>query len=231
MEKRYLLKILAVGAHPDDVELGCGASLNLFRNKGHEVYILVLTRGEASGDPKIREKECRLSAKELCVNDIFFANLCDRKITDGYETISEIEKVLEVTKPDLVLAHGHKDWHQDHRNAGRATLSATRNINKVLLFESPAAMRDFIPQVFIDVTSTFDSKLKALESFGSQVSKIYFKGNGAHSKYDEARHFPHVSNAIEGLARYRGFQAGVPFAEAFEVGKFIWDIEKSQNQE
>lgn len=231
-DERYALKILAVGAHPDDVELGCGATLKLFRNKGHEVYILVLTRGEASGNPKIREKECTISAKELSVNDIFFANLSDRKITDGYETISEIEDVLDITKPDLVLTHGIKDGHQDHRNAGRSTLSATRNINKVLLYESPAAMRDFIPQVFIDVTSTFDSKLKALESFGSQVSKIYFKGNEntPHSKYDEARHFPHVSNAIEGLARYRGFQAGVPFAEAFEVGKFVWDIEKSVNK-
>jgi LmbE family N-acetylglucosaminyl deacetylase len=224
------LKILAVGAHPDDVELGCGASLKLFKNKGHEVYILVLTRGEASGDPKIRENECALSSKELCVSNIFFGNLLDRRITDGFETISEIEKVLDMIKPDVVLTHGIKDGHQDHRNAGRATLSATRNINKVLLYESPAAMRDFVPQVFIDVTTTFDSKLKALESFGSQVSKIYFKGNGVQSKYDEGRHFPHVSNAIEGLARYRGFQAGVPLAEAFEVGKFVWDIEKLQNQ-
>jgi LmbE family N-acetylglucosaminyl deacetylase len=224
------LRILAIGAHPDDIELGCGASLKLFRDKGHEVYMLVLTRGEGSGDPKIREEECCLSAKCLNVNQLFFGNLLDRKINEGFETIEEIEKVLRVIKPELVFTHGHKDGHQDHRNTGRATLSATRNINKVLLYESPAAMRDFIPQVFIEVTSTFDSKLTALQSYGSQVSKIYFKGNGSNSQHDESRHFPHVSNAIEGLARYRGFQAGVQFAEAFEVGKFVWDIEKSHNQ-
>jgi LmbE family N-acetylglucosaminyl deacetylase len=222
--------VLAVGAHPDDVELGCGASLKLFKDMGHEVYILVLTRGEASGDPRIREKECELSAKTLCVDKVFFGKLQDTKISDGFETISEIEKVIEVTHPDVIFAHGYKDQHQDHRNASRATMSAARSIGKVLLYESPAALRDFCPQVFVDVTLTFDAKLQALKAFGTQAGKVYFRGNCENPILDESRHFPYVSNAIEGLARYRGFQAGVPLAEAFEVGKFVWEISKKQDQ-
>ena len=218
------LKILAIGAHPDDVELGCGASLKLFKERGHEVYILVLSRGEASGDPKIREKECELSGKALCVDKIFFGKLEDTKISDGFATISEIEKIINITCPDVVFTHGYKDQHQDHRNASRATLSAARNTGKILLYESPAALRDFCPQVFIDVSLTFNAKLYSLEAFGSQATKVYFKGNNGTPIYDEARHFPLISNAIEGLARYRGFQAGVSLAEAFEVGKFIWEI-------
>jgi LmbE family N-acetylglucosaminyl deacetylase len=223
MGKGNSLKILAVGAHPDDIELGCGATLALFKEKGHEIHLLVLTRGEASGDPRAREKECLQSAKTIGTDNVYFGKLQDTKITDGVETIMTIERLVQKINPDIIFAHSHKDGHQDHRNAGMAALSAGRNAKKVLLYESPAALRDFCPQLFVDVTSTFDVKLRALEAFGSQVSKIYFKGN--HSpKVGHAR-IPYVSNASEGLARFRGFQAGVELAEGFEVGKFLLEIE------
>ena len=224
------MRVLAVGAHPDDVELGCGASLKLLKDLGHKVYILVLTKGEASGDPKIRESECELAGRRLCVDKVFFGNLQDTKISDGIETISEIEKVIDATHSDVIFAHGYKDQHQDHRNASRATMSAARNAKKVLLFESPAALRDFTPQVFIDVTLTFNAKLEALEAFGTQATKVYFRGNNEKLNRDESRHFPYVSNAVEGLARYRGFQAGVALAEAFEVGKFVWSISRNDER-
>ncbi len=221
------MNVLAVGAHPDDVELGCGASLKLFKEFGHKVFILVLSKGEASGDSTIRMRECELSGKRLCVDKVFFGNLQDTRIHDNIETILEIEKVINATSAEVILGHGYKDQHQDHRNAGRATMSAARNANKVLLFESPSVLRDFSPQVFIDVSETFDAKLHALEAFGSQATKVYFRGTRKKLVGDESRHFPFVSNAIEGLARYRGFQSGVPLAEAFEVGKFVWSISRN----
>lgn len=220
------MRILAVGAHPDDIELGCGATLALFKKKGHEVYLLILTKGEASGDPSLREKECEQSATTIGADKLFFGNLQDTKITDGVETIMEIERFINQINPDIIFAHSYKDGHQDHRNAGMASLSAARNSKKVLLYESPAALREFCPQLFVDVTSTFDIKLKALEAFGSQVSKVYFKGNNFNH---EGRKVPYVSNAAEGLARFRGFQAGVQLAEAFEVGKFLFEIEDVLN--
>jgi LmbE family N-acetylglucosaminyl deacetylase len=217
------MKVLAVGAHPDDIELGCGATLVLFKRKGHEVYMLVLTKGEASGDSKVREKECRISAKTIGVDKLFFGSLQDTRITDGIETIMAIENVINMVKPDIVFSSSPKDAHQDHRNTGLASLSAARNLKKVFLYESPAALREFCPQVFVDVGSTFDVKLKALEAFGSQANKVYFKGDHLNSK---SSIFPRVSYAAEGLARFRGFQAGVELAEAFEVGKFILEIEE-----
>lgn len=225
------MKVLAVGAHPDDVELGCGGTLALCKKKGHEVHILVLTRGEASGDSEVREAECRKSAEVLCAGRVHFGNIQDTKVTDGVETIMKIENVINKVKPEIVFGHSSKDGHQDHRNAGMATLSAARNSKKILLYESPAALRDFCPQVFVNVTTTFACKLKALKAYGSQYTKAYFKGQPVvrarrRTKTDETRKFPYVSNAVEGLARFRGFQAGVTLAEAFEVGKFILDIEK-----
>ena len=216
--------VLAVGAHPDDIELGCGASLRLLKERGYEVYMLVLSKGEASGSPEIRESECASSAKTLGVDELFFGFLQDTRISDGFETIAQIEKILKETKANVVFTHDFKDGHQDHRNASRATISAARNVDKVLLYESPSAFRDFFPQVFVDVTTTFDIKMKALEAFGTQAKKVYFKGNKVDLAASENRHFPYVSNAVEGLARYRGFQAGVALAEAFEASTFVWNV-------
>lgn len=216
------MRILAIGAHPDDVELGCGASLALFKRKGHDISILVLTKGEASGDPGTRMRECKRSARTICVDNLFWGNVPDTMITDGVETIMKIERIIERIKPDIIFTHSERDGHQDHRNACLASLSAARNSKKILLYESPAALREFCPQVFIDVSSTFDVKLKALKAYGSQASKVFFQGNSNIS--DEGQKFPYVSNAVEGLARFRGFQAGVALAEAFEVGKFLLEI-------
>jgi len=221
--------VLAVGAHPDDIELGCGATLALFKKRGHEIHLLVLTKGEASGNPAARERECLQSARTIGTDNIHFGKLKDTRISDGVETVMEIEGLVKKLKPDLIFGHSPKDGHQDHRNAGMATLSAARNSKKVLLYESPAALRDFCPQLFVDVTPTFEMKLKALEAFGSQISKIYFKGNhsiGDRSPAVGSVRIPYVSNASEGLARFRGFQAGVELAEGFEVGKFLLEIEE-----
>jgi len=214
------MRILAVGAHPDDVEVGCGGTLALYKQKGHEVYILILTHGEASGDPQIREKECELAAKIIGA-EVFFGDLEDTKITDGIETIMAIENAINQLKPDIIFSHSPKDGHQDHRNVGLATLSAARRSKKVLLYESPAALREFCPQVFVDISAIFDSKMKALKAFDSQASKPYFQGV---NMSDESHKFSYILNAVEGLAVYRGFQAGVPLAEAFEVGRFILEI-------
>ena len=227
------MKILAIGAHPDDIELGCGATLALFKEKGHQVYMLILTKGERSGDPKVRVNECKRAARTLGVDKLMFGSLKDTQITDGPETILEIENVINLLKPDIVFAHSFKDGHQDHRNAGMASLSAARYSKKVLLYESPAALREFCPQLFVDVGSTFGIKLRALKAFGSQADKVYFNhngnGNGNHSRMSSSR-LPQASYAAGGLAQFRGYQAGVELAEAFEVGKFLLEIEKNHRK-
>jgi LmbE family N-acetylglucosaminyl deacetylase len=219
------LKLLAVGAHPDDVELGCGGTLALFRKNGHEVYILVLTRGEASGDPETREKECRTAATAIGAHQPFFGNLRDTRITDGIDTIMAIENTIDTVAPDIVFTHSSKDAHQDHRNTHLASLSAARHTRKILLYESPAALREFCPQLFVDIAPTMDLKLKAVAAFNSQASKSYM--NGGLSAKDPCRMCENSSgpsNAMAGLARFRGFQAGLALAEAFEVAKYVLDI-------
>jgi LmbE family N-acetylglucosaminyl deacetylase len=202
--------IMAVGAHPDDVELGCAGTLALHKLKRDKVSLLVLTKGEASGSPEVREDECRRSAGILRVDRLFFAGLPDTKVHDGRETIDAIEKVVDEVKPDIVYAPTFKDTHQDHRNAGYATLSACRRCKIILMYEGASTQREFTPQVFVDVKDTFELKMKMTRVYGSQ-----FSNRGAYTV---------AMKAIEGLAKFRGYQAGVDLAEAFEVGKFIFEI-------
>jgi LmbE family N-acetylglucosaminyl deacetylase len=214
------MKALAIGAHPDDAEIGCGATLALMKKKGHETHILVLTRGEASGDPKTRVRECKNSARILGAK-LSFGKLRDTKITDGIDTIKEIERVIGLVQPDIVFTHSQKDAHQDHRNTHLASMAAARKSKSILLYESPTAFREFEPQVFYDVTATADQKFKALGGFNSQASKVYFE-SALHQTDNSNPKL--VSSAMYGLMKYRGFQAGVPFAEAFEVGRYLIQV-------
>jgi len=203
--------VLAVGAHPDDIELGCSATLALHKAHGDKVYLLVLTKGEASGNIKVRENECRKAAKMLGVDRLFFGGLEDTEVHDGRETIDAIEKIIGEVKPDIVYAPTCKDTHQDHRNTGHAALSAGRRCKMILQYEGASTQRDFVPQVFVDITNTFDLKRKVIRVFGSQL-------NGRRGGYALA------AKAVVGLAQYRGYQAGLDIAEAFEVGKFIFEV-------
>ena len=215
------MRVLAVGAHPDDVEVGCGATLALLKRKGHETYVLVLTKGEASGDPRIRELECIKASKILGVDKLFFGKLKDTRITDGIDTIMEIERIIDKVKPDILFAHSPRDTHQDHRNTGLAALSAGRKLKKILLYESPAALREFCPQIFVDIEPTFNLKLEAVRVFTSQNSKKFYEGL---KQKDESNRAAKIIGAVEGLARFRGFQVGLRLAEAFEAGKYILEI-------
>jgi LmbE family N-acetylglucosaminyl deacetylase len=203
--------VLAVGAHPDDIELGCSGTLARYKANGDKVYLLVLTKGEASGDAKVREAECQKAAKILGADQLFFGGLEDTKIHDGRETVEIIEKVVAEIKPDVIFAPSCKDTHQDHRNAGHATLSAGRRCNMILQYEGASTQRDFVPQVFVDIRDTFGLKKKVISVFGSQL-------NGKRGGYALA------AKAIAGLAQFRGYQAGLDAAEAFEVGKFLFEV-------
>jgi LmbE family N-acetylglucosaminyl deacetylase len=197
--------ILAVGAHPDDIELGAGGTIARHVIEGDSVYFLVLTYGEKGGGIKeIRKSEALESAKILNVKSVIFAEIPDTRVTDGPETISKIEEVIKEIKPDRVYTHSPKDFHQDHRNAALATFSAARRVSEILSYESPFTQPSFTPQLYVEITNTINLKIQALKKFHSQYNKVYLK-----------------IDAIKGLAKFRGHQAGVKYAEAFEVLRMI----------
>ena len=204
-----MVNVLAIGSHPDDIELGCSATLSRLKKEGSNLYLLVLSKGEASGDPKIREKECEKSAELLGVEKLFFGGLRDTRISDGIETIEVIDKVIEKVQPNMIYTHSIKDTHQDHRYAAYASLSAGRRVKKIFMYESPRAFREFVPHVYVEVDDEIKLKSELISLFPSQHSKEWWYIG------------PKTLHAWEGLAAYRGFQAGVQWAEAFEVGRLV----------
>ncbi len=199
------MNILAIGAHPDDIELGCGGLLIKSARQGHNVYMYSLTRGGAGGDPSQRTRELARSARFIKAKQLWMDNFEDSKLTVTSELINHIEFFINKANPDLILTHSHGDVHHDHRAIALATLEAARFNSNVLSYEIPLS-RNFDPKVFVDISDVVNEKVELIEIFWSQQSKLYLK-----------------SNAIKGLAEYRALQSrlntGIKYVEAFEVLK------------
>jgi LmbE family N-acetylglucosaminyl deacetylase len=203
--------ILAIGAHPDDVELGCGGLLLKAVRNGHQVYILTLTKGAASGDPKQRTQELMKSAKFIGVQDVRIGDFEDTKLTVSSELINYIEAYVDEVNPDLILTHFHGDIHHDHRAVSTATLESARFNSNILAYEIPLT-RNFEPKVYYDISDVIDEKVELIRIFWSQRSKLYTK-----------------ANAIKGLAEFRALQSrlntSIDYVETFDVLKLCLDKE------
>ena len=199
--------ILAIGAHPDDVELGCAGTLRKHVLENDKVFIIVASLGEKSGDDKERHKEAMKSAKLIGASEIYFLNLEDTNVKHDGTTVSILDKYMNEIKPEIVYVHSTKDYHQDHEAISKSTLSASRQMkNSVVLYESPSTTIEFKPTAYNDISDVFKFKLACIEQYISQGEKEYMEGQ-----------------AIIGLANSRGNVIGVEFAEAFEVARlFKW---------
>jgi two-component system response regulator HydG len=192
--------VLAIGAHPDDVEIGAAGALLVHRSMGHEVSILTLSRGARGGSQAARTGESDLAARALGAA-LFLEDLKDTQISDGDPTIGTISRVVESVRPTVIYTHSPHDVHQDHRNTHRAAMVAVRGVNRVYCFQSPSATVDFRPTRFVTIDDQIEDKLQAIHAFASQV---------------EIRRYLEP-DLIESTARYWSRFGDGRYAEAFEV--------------
>jgi LmbE family N-acetylglucosaminyl deacetylase/ActR/RegA family two-component response regulator len=160
--------VLAIGAHPDDVEIGVGGLLAAHRAAGDSVAILTLSRGSRGGEADGRQHES-LAAAEMLGARLFLEDLPDTAISNSDPTVGIIERVVAEVKPTIVYTHSDHDRHQDHRAVHAAALVATRRVNTVACFQSPSATVDFRPTRFVSIDGFTETKLDLLASFGSQA--------------------------------------------------------------
>lgn len=160
--------VLAVGAHPDDVEIGVGGILAAHRAAGDSVVILTLSRGSRGGDAIDRQHEALASA-ELLGARLFLEDLVDTEIANTGPTVAIIERVVKAVAPTIVYTHTAHDRHQDHRAVHEATLVATRAVRMVACFQSPSSTVDFRPSRFVSIDGFTEQKLALLECFTSQA--------------------------------------------------------------
>ncbi|HEV8295719.1 MAG TPA: PIG-L deacetylase family protein [Acidimicrobiales bacterium] len=199
--------MLAVGAHPDDIELGCAGTLLRHRARGDDITLLVMTTGERGPqnvESRILEQE---AAAELLGARLLWGGFADGEVPEDRDAITMVQAAFDHCAADIVYTHGLRDTHQDHRATGAAVLSATRRTSRVLQYESPTSI-DFRPTVYVDVAAELEAKMDAIRAHISQVLK-----NGLVDL-----------EALEAQARYHGFRARVRYAEAFETERFLWDV-------
>jgi LmbE family N-acetylglucosaminyl deacetylase/CheY-like chemotaxis protein len=161
--------VLAIGAHPDDVEIGAGGTLLAHRAAGDTVAILTLSRGARGGDQAMRAREAQEAADVIGAR-LFLDDLEDTRIQEGDPTIGVIDAVITDLQPTVVYTHSVHDVHQDHRNVHRAAMVAARRVGRVYCFQSPSATIDFRPTYFVAINEHLGRKLKAIETFGSQYT-------------------------------------------------------------
>lgn len=202
-----LRSVLAIGAHPDDIELGCGGTLAAHRAAGDAVSMLVVTGGQnGPGGNADRRAEAEAAARNLdCL--LLWGRLVDCAVNADAATIAMIEKAISDTEADVIYVHAPDDSHQDHRAVAAATLSAARHGRRILHYRSPSTTR-FEPTVFVDISAHLDRKIDALSCHRSQVE-------------NSAMVDPEV---VAASARHFGAQARVRYAEAFMPARFVWDL-------
>jgi len=208
--------IMAVGAHADDIEIGCGGTVAKHVKKGDNVIMLIMgdpfysnydgtvLRSNEEGQ---RELEC--GAKILGCDNLINLAFSNKDIPYSGKSVEAINKVIDEYSIDTIYTHWYHDTHQDHRRTTQSVFSAGRYVPNILMYEPeyPAGRSylGFRNQYYVDITSTFEVKMNALKCHESQVKK-----------YGDA-----FLEAVEARARHRGYEIGSKYAECFEVVRLL----------
>jgi LmbE family N-acetylglucosaminyl deacetylase len=205
--------ILAIGAHADDVELGCGASLLKWGRKGDRITIYTATDsaynapdGKTIRSAEDAKREAEAAAKRLGANLICGPFKCHH-LHFSEPLNAALVSIIEEVKPDLVLTHWDQDTHPDHQALSKATLHASRRVSNVLMYESNSYIgtSNFDGRFFVDVSETLDEKIELVAGFKSEFERT--KGQWAQS--------------VRERACIAGRIIGVEYAEAFQVVKVL----------
>lgn len=201
------MKVLAFGAHPDDLEIGMGGTLaKLASNKENTVIGIVAT---LSSNEETRRKESYRAAEILGI-EMKLLEIDFHKLFASRELVKIIDSLLKEYEPDIVFTHWNHDSHQDHNVLTDGVIAATRKNQCSLYMYEQTLPGGIVPecfraQVFVDISDHIDQKIKSVDAHQSQIVK--------NNKW--------WLDGIRGRAIYRGNQISVNYAEAFEVIKDI----------
>ncbi len=211
----YLINqnILFVGAHPDDVELGCGGTLIKSLNENiNTIYVVILSKGEngvsiKNNTNRIDESLNGLISIGLQKKNIFTYSISDTNFNNNRKKIFHIlEKIIIQKQITTIFTHTNKEYHQDHIVIYEETLRAARNVGNIFLYETNAhTYSSYAPIYFIDVSKYINSKINLLNYHTSQKTKKYFSDEN-----------------VKSLAKFRGNQSRhFQYAEGFEPIRII----------
>ena len=218
------MRVLAVGAHPDDLEILCAGTLAKYAKQGHHVTMAVATNGEVGSMTlpnaeiaAVRKAEAEAAAAVIGA-DFVWMGYKDEFLFSTEETRLVFIDLMRRVRPDVVLAHAPSDYHPDHRTAGQMcwdirVMTTVPNIKtehpvcatipEVFYMDTLAGI-NFLPEQYVDVSECFDLKRKMLACHQSQGSWL------------EAQYGMTYIEFMECISRFRGLQCGVRYAECFQ---------------
>lgn len=217
-------RILVVAAHPDDELLGLGGTIRRLADSGKEIHAVILAEGITSRANKRDEadrteldmlkEDAKKAADIVGYQSIDFHDFPDNRMdsVDLLDIIKVVSGFVEKYNPDTIFTHHHGDLNIDHRRTCEAVLTACRptegnGVKRIYAFETPSSTEwnytynePFCPNVYFDVTDTFEAKIKGMACYRS-----------------ESTSYPHPrsAEALRSLGRYRGSNVGFEMAEAF----------------
>jgi LmbE family N-acetylglucosaminyl deacetylase len=199
--------VLAIGAHPDDLELGVGGSLARLVRAGARVVMAVVS---VPSDYQVRSAEARAAAEILgCELRILMGGSC-RRIDDikHYQLVGLLDEQVRELAPAAVITHSAAEVHGDHVSVYHASVSAQRLRFFDFFTYQPTMCRPvpmpFHPRAYVDVTQTIDAKIAAINAHASQ-----FSGRGLDTEMFREQ------------AHLQGRMCGVPYAEGLDIGRML----------
>lgn len=213
-------KVLAIGAHPDDIEFGCGGTLLKHKQEGDYVVYVCMTStesvdgvtGKTLRTASENKSEVEDSVAILNCDAIEFLPFTDLKVPFNFDSVSALDNLIRKYNIDTIYTHWAGDANQDHISTFKATMAAARYVSNVFCYEQIPVPRMSENQMdinyYVDITSTFSEKIQASLCHRSQIKK--YKEHG----FD-------VETNLEILARFRGIQAQCKYAEAFKILKTV----------
>jgi N-acetylglucosamine malate deacetylase 1 len=200
------MKVIAFGAHPDDIEIGMGGTIAKHASAGDRVVMVITVI------PNNRQQRRREAARaaEVLGAELMVLDIPPLELGHTRGVIKHFDHVLADVSPDVIYTHWNSDSHQDHIAVSLATITATRDNNCALLMYEQTIPGGIVPwgfraQSYVDITPYMHIKMQSIGMHKSQVranGELWVQG-------------------VKGRAMYRGYQVNAEYAEAFEVVKAI----------
>ena len=207
------MKIMAIGAHLDDIEIACGGTLAKAVEAGHTVKVLIMSKSGYTNKEGMIQRSDEVAVKEglnafhtLGITDIEILDFETKDIPFRSDVVNAIDIRMAAFEPEIVFTHHPFDTHQAHEGVAKATIAAARRKNTVFFYEpitpSGRSYIAFRPGMYVDIEPTINKKIESLKCHTSEYNKF-----GA-------------EDWIEGVrcrCGFRGYEIGKKFAEAFEI--------------
>src|SRR5438046_7488365 len=184
--------------------------LTKYVQRGHVVFWLVGSDGARGGDADVRRQEQKDAARILGAREVFWGGYPDTEVPLSRELIVRLEAVIRQVEPRMIFVNSPDDTHQDHRYLAQGAMSATRYVPNFLFFEVPSTV-EFRPNCYTDIADVLDLKLASLEAHRSQVAKTNIEDLT-------------ILELAKSSANFRGIQARVKYAEAFQSVRLLLNL-------